>query len=131
MIRPVFSKGDYTLILTLYTEEFFSSAHRLQDYEGKCSQLHGHTWKVCVWVRGDEKLKNKIGLLWDFNNLKKIINDLDHKYLNDIIQGNPSVENLTTYIYRSVKKDFPKLQFRIRVYESIIKKESFCETGDF
>jgi 6-pyruvoyltetrahydropterin/6-carboxytetrahydropterin synthase len=117
--------------LTLYTEEYFGSAHKLDGYPGKCADLHGHTWKVCVWIRGDESQKDKVGILWDFNNLKMIIDEMDHKYLNDIIKINPSVENLTTYIYQRLKDPSPKLEFKVRIYESVVKRESYCEAGDF
>ncbi|MBW1659729.1 MAG: 6-carboxytetrahydropterin synthase, partial [Deltaproteobacteria bacterium] len=30
---------------------FFSAAHFLKDYHGKCEALHGHNWKVEVMVR--------------------------------------------------------------------------------
>ncbi len=124
-------KRNNILILTLYTEEFFNAAHLLEGYEGKCSQMHGHTWKISVWIRGDEAKKDQIGILWDFNNLKKIVMQLDHKYLNDVIKENPSVENITLFIYGLLKKKFPHLYFKVRIYESLLKKESYCETGDF
>jgi len=87
--------------LTLYTEDYFDSAHFLKNYDGKCSELHGHTWKVSVWVRGDEKFRDKSGILWDFGNIKKIINLLDHKNLNDLFDESPSVENLVLFILKS------------------------------
>ena len=117
--------------LTLYTEEVISAAHFLKGYQGKCSQMHGHTWKICVWIKGEEENKNSIGILWDFNNLKKIVNQLDHKLLNDVIEQNPSVENIALFVYKSLKDDSPCLLFKVRIYESMIKKESYCETGDF
>ena len=119
------------MTLTLYTEGFFNAAHLLNGYNGKCSQLHGHTWKVCVWIKGEEEKKDSVGILWDFGNLKKITNQLDHKSLNDILPENPSVENIAIFIYNKLKKDSPDLLFKVRIYESIIKKESYCETGDF
>ena len=119
------------MILTLYTEEYFNSAHLLEGYDGKCSQIHGHTWKISVWIKGDENKKNKIGILWDFNNLNKLVNKLDHKYLNDVMKKNPTVENITIYIYNIFKNEHPDLDFKIRIYESIIKKEAYCEAGDF
>jgi len=119
------------LELTLYTEEYFNSAHLLKGYEGKCARMHGHTWKICVWVKGSDKERDNVGILWDFNNLGKIINDFDHQFLNDVINNNPSVENLALYVYETLKKNHKKLKFKIRIYESIIKKESYCETGDF
>ncbi len=119
------------MLLTLYTEEFVSAAHRIDGYDGKCSELHGHSWKVCVWVRGDESQKLDTGILWDFNNLKKITGRLDHSYLNDTLAVNPTVENITTHIYTALKKDHGALQFKVRVYENLLSKESFCEAGDF
>jgi len=119
------------MLLKLYTEDFFNAAHYLKGYNDKCSELHGHSWKICVWVQAEENKKNSIGLLWDFNNLKKIIDSLDHKSLNNILNVNPTVENLVLFIYNELKKNDPDLEFKVRIYESITKKESFCETGDF
>jgi 6-pyruvoyltetrahydropterin/6-carboxytetrahydropterin synthase len=119
------------MILTLYTEGYFDSAHYLKNYEGKCANLHGHTWKICVWIKGDDSLRNKIGILWDFSNLKKIIDEFDHKNLNELMDENPTAENLTIFIYKKLKKDYEKLQFKVRIYEKIVEKESYCETGDF
>ena len=119
------------MFLKLYTEDFFNAAHYLSGYDGKCSELHGHSWKICIWVKGEDSQKNKIGLLWDFNNLKKISDSLDHKSLNAVLDVNPTVENLVSYIYKQLKKNDPNLQFKVRIYESITKKESYCETGDF
>ena len=34
-------------------EEEFSAAHALRGYRGKCENLHGHNWKVEVYVRGE------------------------------------------------------------------------------
>lgn len=117
--------------LTLYTEGYFSAAHHLENYNGKCADIHGHTWKVSLWIRGDQDKLDSVGLLWDFNKLNKILHELDHKDLNSILKINPTVENLSLYIYKRLKDDSPYLEFKIRVYESIIKKESYCELGDF
>ena len=119
------------MIITLYTEDFFNAAHLLKDYNGKCSEIHGHSWKVSLWIRGEESQKDNIGILWDFNNLKKIIEQFDHKNLNNILPSNPTVENITIFLYKQLKNDYPKLLFKVRVYENITKKESFCEIGDF
>ncbi len=119
------------MMITLYTEEYFSAAHCIEGYDGKCAQLHGHTWKVCVWVRGDETLKQANGLLWDFNNLKRVTSSFDHAYLNDAIEGNPTVENLTAHIYGELKRDYAGLGFKVRVYENLHSRQSYCEAGDF
>jgi 6-pyruvoyltetrahydropterin/6-carboxytetrahydropterin synthase len=119
------------MLITLYTEEFFHAAHHLENYEGKCARLHGHTWKVSVWVKGDEERKNQTGLLWDFGNVRKIIDTLDHQLLNEVLPNNPTVENITRYIYDKLKEDAAELQFKVRVYENITTRQSYCELGDF
>ena len=45
----------------LMVEETFDAAHALRGYEGPCENLHGHTWKVQVFLEGDKL--NNIGLL--------------------------------------------------------------------
>lgn len=50
----------------------FDSAHMLSNYEGKCSNLHGHTYKLQVTLESNV-LKNHMVL--DFNVLKEILNE--------------------------------------------------------
>lgn len=119
------------MVINLYTESFFDAAHKLNDYDGICSMLHGHTWKICVWIRGDESLISKTGILWDFNNLHEIISKLDHSYLNEKLNLNPTAENLSLLIYRELKEKSKNLDFKVRLYESVVDKKSYCELGDF
>jgi 6-pyruvoyltetrahydropterin/6-carboxytetrahydropterin synthase len=93
--------------------DYFSSAHFLNGYEGKCESLHGHNWKVEVEVRG--KKLDKIGMLMDFkilkNSLKKILDKLDHCLLNDLKifkNNNPSAELISQYVYEELQKQLPK-----------------------
>lgn len=117
--------------IKLYTEELIKSAHQLNLYKGKCSQLHGHTWKICVWVEGDQSQQDEVGILWDFGNLKKITNQMDHKFLNDVITVNPTAENICIYIYTRLKDQKKDLLYKVRVYESIIDTKSYSQVGDF
>lgn len=50
----------------------FDSAHMLSNYDGKCNNLHGHTYKLQIEVEGD--VNTKTCMLIDFNELKEIIN---------------------------------------------------------
>ena len=93
----------------LMIETHFSSAHQLRGYKGVCEKLHGHNWKVQVYVLA-ERL-NDIDLAIDFHDLKKlteeVIAPLDHGFLNDIFpftEKNPSSENIAKWIYDSLKK---------------------------
>ena len=62
------------------TKEFhFEGAHALVDYDGKCREIHGHSYKLFVTVTGeprDEKSDPKNGMLLDFTDLKRVVNAL-------------------------------------------------------
>ncbi|MGD8389461.1 MAG: 6-carboxytetrahydropterin synthase QueD [Desulfobacteraceae bacterium] len=85
----------------------FSAAHQLREHGGKCEQMHGHNWKVEVYVRGEDLDEN--GLLIDFHDVKaaaaEVIEGLDHKYLNEVPpfdHANPSSENIARHIFESL-----------------------------
>ena len=40
---------------TLKTEHSFDAAHFLYGYEGKCSNIHGHRWRVVAEVSSDQQ----------------------------------------------------------------------------
>ena len=69
------------------TKEFkFEMAHALHGYDGLCANIHGHSYRLWVTVRGDVKKENKHikdGMVIDFMDLKSIIkltiiNKYDH-----------------------------------------------------
>ncbi len=85
----------------------FSSAHRLNGYEGMCKNLHGHNYKVRLCVMCDGL--DGIGMAMDFGVLKNHLNELlagfDHQYLNDLPvfqQMNPTSENLARHIFEAM-----------------------------
>jgi len=80
----------------------FDAAHFLPNYEGKCHNLHGHTWKLEVEVSGF--VTPDTGMVIDFVYLKnlvngEVINKLDHTLLNDTLE-NPTCENLLDLIWK-------------------------------
>jgi 6-pyruvoyltetrahydropterin/6-carboxytetrahydropterin synthase len=86
----------------------FAAAHQLKMVSEKCENLHGHNWKIEVFVKG-ERL-NDADVLVDFGELKmhisSIIAKLDHKFLNDLDYfntHNPSSENIARYIAESLQ----------------------------
>ncbi|MDD3725601.1 MAG: 6-carboxytetrahydropterin synthase QueD [Candidatus Ratteibacteria bacterium] len=120
-------------IYEVRVEDTFSSAHHLKNYRGKCERVHGHNWKVEVYVSG-EKL-DRDGLLVDFSilkdKLKDILSVLDHRDLNTIPffkKNNPTSENICLYIYERVKgflKDYPVRVKRITVWENDKQSASY------
>jgi 6-pyruvoyltetrahydropterin/6-carboxytetrahydropterin synthase len=76
-------------------------AHRLRDYDGKCANLHGHTYRLEITVTGpvDDR-----GMIVDFGDLKTLVDRLvisriDHRCLNDIMEANPTAENMCRVIW--------------------------------
>ncbi len=87
----------------------FAAAHNLRNYQGDCENLHGHNWKVEVAVTAREL--DKAGLGIDFKILKReacaIINELDHKYLNEneaFLELSPSSEHIAKYLYGRISE---------------------------
>ncbi|MFN4761958.1 6-pyruvoyl trahydropterin synthase family protein [Gillisia sp. Q332] len=59
------------------TKQFsFETGHALYGYDGKCKNVHGHSYKLSVTVIGDpitDKTNVKYGMVIDFGDLKKIV----------------------------------------------------------
>ena len=92
-----------------------SAAHRLElDYESKCTNFHGHNWIVDVYLQSEELNSN--GMIMDFTHIKKkVLDKFDHKVINDVVDFNPTAENLAKYICDSLGTNC----FRVDVQESI------------
>ena len=81
----------------------FAAAHQLTMVGTKCENMHGHNWKIEVYVIG--KNLDKAGVLVDFGVIKKHVADImtmfDHKYLNELAffeDKQPSSENIAYLI---------------------------------
>ncbi|WP_027445548.1 MULTISPECIES: 6-carboxytetrahydropterin synthase QueD [Pontibacillus] len=92
----------------MVSKEFtFDAAHHLHCYEGKCKNLHGHTYKVVFGISG---FVNDIGLVIDFGDIKEIWKNeieiyLDHRYLNETLpKMNTSAENMVVWIYEKMSE---------------------------
>ena len=104
----------------------FSAAHRLENFYGKCEALHGHNWKVEVFLQGGQL--NEAGLLQDFGVVKartrELLEEIDHKYLNELpafSHQNPSSENLARHLFErleaTLNREGVKVS-RVNVWES-------------
>ena len=104
----------------------FAAAHQLTMVGTKCENMHGHNWKIEVYVIG--KNLDKAGVLVDFGVIKKnvaeIMTMLDHKYLNelDCFEGKqPSSENIAYFVATELQQriDNPAVSVsRVTAWES-------------
>jgi 6-pyruvoyltetrahydropterin/6-carboxytetrahydropterin synthase len=72
------------------TKEFkFEMAHALYGYDGLCANIHGHSYKLWVTVKGEVKNENghtKDGMLMDFTDLKSIVKpEIVDKYDHSLV----------------------------------------------
>lgn len=88
---------------TLKLKHSFCAAHQLEHaYSEECNlNIHGHNWNVLVKIQTD-KLRN--GMVVDFKRVKEVINKLDHKNLNTILDFEPTAENIAHYLYQEIEK---------------------------
>lgn len=82
----------------LKAEAHFDSAHFLHGYSGKCSNIHGHRWKIEAEIRGSELCTDEQhrGMLTDFGDLKhdlrEIADSLDHAFIYEQNSLKPTTE---------------------------------------
>ena len=136
----------------LKTVADFDSAHFLAGYDGKCSNLHGHRWKIILEVQAEE-LKDDIqhkGMYVDFGELKKDLRDLadsmDHALIiekNSLkettlealksenfriieLDFRPTAENMAKYFYEKIKKLGYNMK-AVTVYETPVNSATYME----
>jgi 6-pyruvoyltetrahydropterin/6-carboxytetrahydropterin synthase len=92
---------------SVFKETDFAAAHYLREYQGACERLHGHNYRVRVYV-GAEEL-DSIGMVVDFVALKRalmeVVNRFDHYNINDIPPfdtRNTTAENIAQYFAEEI-----------------------------
>ncbi len=92
----------------------FESAQSLPTFpQGhKCRQVHGHSFKLTVSVRGE--VDEASGILYDHAVISKamrpIVDQLDHAYLNDIPGlENPTIERMCRWLWQKLAPQLPGL----------------------
>lgn len=137
----------YMAVLRITKEFRYEGAHALPGYDGKCRNIHGHSYTLFVTVKGEplcngEGNPAKEGMAVDFKVLKgiveeNIINKFDHalvlrngtplaaeldaEYPNVILTDfQPTSENLITWFAQILKEKLPAEVglFSLRLYET-------------
>lgn len=125
----------------------FCAGHHLEDYDGACSNFHGHNYRLVVTIMGTAELRRFQGdgiyptMVCDFDHIRRLVSpvvkELDHQNLNEIL--NPAgfkttAEDMTKYIYKRLHEIADKMPVNVRklymaVYGSISKIRLY-ETED-
>ena len=94
-----------------------SACHQLYlDYESKCENLHGHNWSRSMELDSN-------GMVCDFTEIKRLIHGrLDHHNLNEILDFNPTAENMAHWIVETVPNCY-----RADVWETLDNKASYIK----
>ena len=127
------------------TKEFhFEAAHFLPGYDGLCANLHGHSYRLLVTLRGEilkDATSPKNGMVIDFSVLKGIVERnilqvLDHslivrKHTYDLpatythlrileLDDQPTSENILLWIVERLHSALPQQVelFRVGLYET-------------
>lgn len=136
--------------LSLITEIDFEAAHFLPYYDGKCRNMHGHTYKWVVQVCNnnggghispkskvdgvipvyrndtDNGISSTTGMIMDFKVLKEhmedVVKHLDHSLLNNTVPY-PTAENIILYLVT-------KLQSVLGQYGVVLVSSKLWETRE-
>ena len=89
----------------------FEAAHRLPHHEGKCREMHGHSYELVVNV--ERSVDPASGMAIDFSDLKRVVREqvvdlLDHRCVNDLME-NPTAELMARWIWDRLADALPGL----------------------
>ncbi len=82
---------------TIRIEQHFDAAHFLTDYDGKCSNLHGHRWRVLAEVAADALSEEgpARGMVADFGDLKRDLKERSDRYDHTLIYERGTLRETT------------------------------------
>lgn len=111
----------------LSTRVTFDSAHQLPNHDGKCANLHGHTYTVEVGIKGNTLWPEgpKEGMLLDLAVLREKVREqtdkLDHTVLNNTVMAKlpPTAEVIAEFLFDRLKEGtLAYLLEYVRVWET-------------
>jgi 6-pyruvoyl tetrahydropterin synthase/QueD family protein len=127
----------------------FEASHILPLHTGKCSRLHGHSWRMTVTVEGP--INPSTGFVVDYGELKRVVEplvaNLDHSHLGEGCAWTgawnasgigkewwppfgpafyPSSENLCRKIFQTLQP-LIKEQLNVRLFE--VRIEETCTSA--
>lgn len=125
MTNPWVSIYDFhpsTMIIILSKDFDFEAAQSLPQFPvgHKCRNIHGHSFKVTISVRGP--VDEASGIYYDHaaisDAMRPIIEQLDHAHLNEIVGlENPTIELMARWFWEKLTPQLPGL-YEIVLHET-------------
>lgn len=102
-------------MITITKKFTFEAAHSLPFYDGACSKLHGHSYKLEVTVFSEDWViteGNCQGMVMDLKELKRLVKEnvidmYDHSNLNDFFEC-PTAEIMAFVIATKIQSILPE-----------------------
>ena len=111
----------------------FEASHQLKDHDGKCRNLHGHSWRGQLIVKGTRLNGEgpKRNMVVDYAVLGEVTREietlLDHQHLNDVLKEDmPTSEFLAKWIFAKAQGKLQALT-ELAYLESVAIEET-CST---
>ena len=114
----------------------FEAAHHLYNYDGPCSRIHGHSYKLDIGVCATHVTLND--MIMDFKQLKEIVEQeiidrWDHQLLNDLPEFNsgvlgtsPTAEMMVGWIVSTLEHQLSLLGVRLTLVDLWETEDSHC-----
>lgn len=93
------------------TKEFtFEAAHALEGYDGACREIHGHSYRLFVTIKGEPSTDSydpKQGMVMDFGVLKRIVGEqiisqMDHAFVVRRTEQGESLREMLAERYENI-----------------------------
>lgn len=138
-------------IYEITIEDRFDAAHFLKDYDGKCQNLHGHSWlvKITLYQSYLQTNKQNRGMVLDFTTAKQILKSytqdkFDHSFIFETgsissmmkdemnkmnwklneVPFRPTAENFAKYFYKVFEDQNYQVEY-VEVYETLTNKATY------
>ena len=96
--------------MTVVLTPTFEAAHSLEGYDGACREIHGHSYRLFVTIKGEPSADGydpKQGMVMDFGLLKQIVGEqivsrLDHAFIMRRSEQSEQVQAMLEGIYHNI-----------------------------
>lgn len=117
-------------MFTVFKDFTFAAAHSIRGHTRGCENLHGHNYRVRVYVAAARL--DALGMVVDFVDLKaavgEVLGPFDHRVINDIppfTERNTTAELVAEYVFDEVDRRLSDERVRV-VRVEVWENDSAC-----